>query len=134
MLNANHPSRDAKWLLAVGKSFQFQADNVDPDGAAETNVGAMHPALQSFARIRARHAKKLAAVLALGTAMVALAPYAYADGGDRPVVGSECWHYQLNTVTTGTTGLGGVPPVRVRCVPVPGAGYKWQPDIGPEDP
>jgi hypothetical protein len=76
--------------------------------------------------------RKLAAGLLLGTAMVAFAPHAYADdppgGHIGPAAGSDCQHYELNTVTTGWVQP--ATPGTVRCVPVPGAGYKWLPDSG----
>jgi len=77
--------------------------------------------------------RKLAVGLLLGAAIVAFAPRAYADdspgsGNIGPGVGAECYHFEVNTVTTGW----GPPatPVIVRCVPVPGSGYKWLPDSG----
>ena len=73
--------------------------------------------------------RKLAAGLLLGTAMVAFAPNAHADNNwVGPGVGSECYHFQLNTVTTGWGPW--ARPEAVRCVPVPGAGYQWLPDSG----
>jgi len=77
--------------------------------------------------------RKLAAGLLLGAAMVAFAPHAFADdppgsGNIGPGAGSECYHYQLNTVTTGWVQP--ATPGAVRCVAVPGAGYKWLPDSG----
>jgi hypothetical protein len=76
--------------------------------------------------------RKLAAGLLLGTAILAFAPRAFADdppgGNIGPGPGAACQRYELNTVTTGWVQPG--TPGVVRCVVVPGAGYKWVPDSG----
>ena len=73
--------------------------------------------------------RTLVVSLLIGTAMVAFAPHAYADNNwVGPGVGSECYHFELNTVTTGWVRP--ATPGPVRCVAVPGEGYKWLPDSG----
>lgn len=68
--------------------------------------------------------KLVGAILGVGAIGIAQAGLAYADN-IGPGVGSECYHFEFNHVTTGWSQWS--TPVPVRCVSVPDAGYQWLP-------